>query len=736
MPLTGSFSMGLCEGNETLRGLIQKVLGEAFTSVQFVDASTSLGHENVDLLIVDVDSGIADARVELLLKVARASQTPVLVLGLAQSEAKYRVESAGADEAGGVTQREGWLQRPFSGARLVHVCRQLLGMAVEESVAFRAGADEAFPVFPAGFEADEPPTVELGEGYEALVGADSSEEMLELEELLSLDAEELVEELAGGGVLVGSIHERLVEDAELVREMEHLPEPTALLQLSQPSEGNLLSETLSEVSSSGVSSSGVYPAEGSEVVRGSGVSVVSRHRLGSGHSSVSAAGLSPEIVHSITGTARMLAESWDRLGLAVRTEDRADRIERILFALFKDGLQGAASALSRIPRASGLSGSLDVLGLIDVLHLLRERRLRGRLELCVGEQSFVLYIDGGILEDIESLGGSTDAVLLRILREQAAIDEATFQRLSALDEDEDGLGAPLEMRLRIEQLVDDADLRAARRLRARELFGGLFQERRGNYAFIEIREDSGQAWPIEGLRLNIDEMLLRLLREGQLRVDVRETSRSWNAEKGLIFDPVRAASVRSSALADSERELLLFFQAGETIGEARRHFGNAGEDVERIVDRLVRVELLKPHKVDARRANPRRAVLASAQSGSPVVSGQSLVNQNVAGQGSQVQASRIELDFDLDALVAPVHDPHQSPTAVSDWAIPIPGLLEKVSNISDVVFPEGEEDDDALWDGLDLFFERADMSEVSSELPDTGELDQRIFGSGEQDEES
>lgn len=714
MPLTGGLNVGLCEGNLTLRGLIQEVLSEASMSVKFMEASSSLGEDRVDLLVIDVDSDVAPSRIELLLKVCVASQTPVLLLGLAS------VHESGSSvlAAYGLGESElkyGWLSRPFSGAEIVHHSRQLLGLSTEASVAFVADdEDREPPMFSARFDSDEPPTVELGVNYHHMV-EEGLESARGYEELLSFELEEFANRNAVGGVLVGRVNERVVEDRELEYEIGHLAEPTSLLRITS-SEGFLLSETLSEVSSSGV-----FSEESSGNRARASVSVVSRHRLGGGHSSVSAAGLSPEIVHSIVGTARMLAESWDRLGLAARTEDRADRLERILFALFKDGLQGAASALSRIPSANGFSGNLQVLGLLELLHMLRERALRGRLELCVGDQVFVLYIDGGTLEDIESLGGSTDAILLRILHEQAAIDDVTFARLSVVDDGDDGLAAPLEMRLRIEKLVDDADLRAARRLRARELFGGLFGERRGNYAFIQTLEGSKQAWPSDGLRLNIDEMMLRLLRNDQVVAETLEL----DLEAGFILDPVRAGSIRASALTDSERELLLFFQAGETIGDARKQFGNAGEDVAQVLSRLIRIELLKPHKIDARRLMNRRKVQEASQG---------RASQSVAVQsGAAVQQSRIELGFDLDALVAPVHDPHQSPTAVSDWAIPIPGLLGSGGQASEVIETL---DDDGLWDALDVFFEQENMSEVSSELLlDTGELDQRLFGAGEQDDE-
>ncbi len=734
MPFTGRLSVGLCEGNVTLRGLIQEVLSEASMSVKFMEASTALGEDRVDLLVIDVDSDVAPSRIELLLKVCLASQTPVLLLGMenVHGSGLSILADYGLSES---SLAFGWMARPFTGAEIVYQCRQLLGLSTEASVAFVAGYEDYdddvdLPSITSRFDLDEPPTVELGLDYHHLV-EEGLESARDYEEILNFELEEFANRNAAGGVLVGTVNERLIEERELENEIGHLAEPTSLLRTTS-SEGHLLSETLAEASSSGVF--GEEPS--ANRVRAS-VSVVARHRLGGGHSSVSAAGLSPEIVHSIVGTARMLAESWDRLGLAARTEDRADRLERILFALFKDGLQGAASVLSRIPSANGFSGNLQVLGLIELLHMLRERSLRGRLELCVGDQVFVLYIDSGTLEDIESLGGSTDSILLRILRKESMIDDATYDRLSSIGNSDDGLGAPLEMRLRIEKLVGDDDLRAARRLRARELFGGLFGERRGNYAFIQTLEESKQGWPSDGLRLNIDEMMLGLMRNGQIESKMPES----DVMAGFILDPVRAGSIRSSVLTDSERELLLFFQAGETVRDAQKQFGNAGEDVAQVLSRLIRIELLKSHKVDVRRSLNRRRV----QGTSPVMAVQSAGGQGVVSQvgvlkggaaqnGSLAQSSHIELNFDLDAIVGPVHDPHQSPTAVSDWAIPIPEAPGSEGPISEVI---ESIDDDGLWDVLDVFFEHENMSDVSSELlPDTGELDQRLFGAGEQNEES
>src|SRR5690554_4208646 len=193
MPLTGRLNVGLCEGNVTLRGLIHEVLSEASMSVKFMEASTSLGEDRVDLLLIDVDSGVLPSRIELLLKVSSASQTPVLLLGLADLDdggasvfAEYGLDASGL--------RYDWLQRPFSGSVLVHRCRPLLGLSSDASVAFVGNDDDEvdLPAITSRFEPDEPPTVELGFDYHHSV-EEGLESGRSYEDILSFDLEEFAE---------------------------------------------------------------------------------------------------------------------------------------------------------------------------------------------------------------------------------------------------------------------------------------------------------------------------------------------------------------------------------------------------------------------------------------------------------------------------------------------------------------------------------------------------------------
>ncbi|MBA2663469.1 MAG: DUF4388 domain-containing protein [Bradymonadaceae bacterium] len=679
--MSSTYRVALCEGNATLRRLIIDVLGDANIDVHVLEGPAPLAG-GADLLVVDVDSDVDEA--QAFTAAFSAAKKPVLVLGLRHSREAY------SDFP--------WLSRPFSGASLVQHCQELLGLAGSQRRPDAQGAEEPPPP-PLGIRSqlDEPPTVELGiddalalEGELGLdPGAlarrrkyakfrDTADELAEVMDFeddspMIVDIEDIDSEMMRGGMLISSVQEHFFDDEELENEISLL---TSFIGIARPVPTQTLPDAPAVVR-------GVESAEGSGGVQEGSQGDHSSRRPGS---SVSATGLSTDAVQAITVASRMLAESWDRLGLAARTEDRADRIERVLFALFKEGLRGASAAIGRIPPASGLSGSLDALGLMDLFHTMRDRRLRGRLEVCIAENGFVLYVNEGTLEDIDTLGGSTDALLLRILREQGAIDEATFARFARMHEEDDGLSAPLEMRLRGERLVSDADLRQARQMRAREIFRQIFEGRGGNFAFIEIHPGGGQAWPVDGLRLSIDEMLLDIM-----RADVIETGHSEaTARTSLVIDPLRAASLNPSALTQGEREMLMFFREGETLGEAREQFGEAQSDVDRVVNRLKSVELLK-------RRDPQERV---AKAG-PVPT---------------------KLMFMLDELPAGPVDPHKMQTAVSDWAIPIPDMGRNETTPMDVVSRNRE----VAGPDEDTYLKQSFAAGAPNDelLPPTGEVDE------------
>ncbi|MFU8806200.1 MAG: DUF4388 domain-containing protein, partial [Bradymonadaceae bacterium] len=307
------------------------------------------------------------------------------------------------------------------------------------------------------------------------------------------------------------------------------------------------------------------------------------------------------------------------------------------------GLDGALTEIGRIPAAVGLSGSLEALPLVDLFHTIRDRRLRGRLELCLDDDhgGYVLYIDGTYLQDIDALGGDTDELLLEILHESGVIGDETYQRFRRFQEEDDGLSAPLIMRLRAEQVVTEEELKMARGLRAEALFGHICGNRRGNFTFIEIQQGSAQAWPIHQLGLSVDEMLLKLVREYSIDTGQSEAT----ARTSLIMDVDRTEALDPETLTGTERALLEFFRSGETLDKARQEFGgDSGEPVDEVIQRLKSVELLRRRKT----------------------------HQNFTVKGE-----------------APV-DPHLMQTAVkADFEAGLPDTSEEEGPVTGVLVPEG-----------------------------------------------
>lgn len=580
--------VALLEGNETLRRLFAEVLAEASMEAVWKEGGAA---ELADLLVVDVDSDLDG--VEAVTQAYEEAKRPILAIGL-----KHSLD-AHADGP--------WLSRPFSGSTFVHHCRELLGLTGPDEPTEDVMPSEIPPPIAAELRED-PPTVEIDpEEVLALEGRlglhpgglanqvptlrASVDDVIDLGELdeeasMVVSVESIRGRVTTGGTVVSGIEERMLPLQKLEEQAQSLILPSPI----RPQ--NVHSTTLPDA-----------PA----VVRGAGSRVGGRvgsspgegspaplqiQSSGSAARAMSSTGLSPDTIQAVQDTARMLAEAWDRLGLAARAEDRADRIERILFALFKDGLHGASEEIRRIPMAVGLSGSLEALTLVDLFHTLRDRRLRGRLELCLEDHrgGYVLYVDGGYLQDIDALGGDTDALLLKILFENKVIDEKTYQRFRRFQEEDDGLSAPLVMRLRGEKIVSEEALKAAQRQRAEALFGFICGHRQGNFTFIEIQQGSNQAWPIHQLSLKIDEMVLKIARENQVDMGRSEAT----ARTNLIMDEARTAGLDPKTLTGTERDLLEFFRQGQTLDKARRRFKDeTDEPVDEVVQRLKSVELLK-----------------------------------------------------------------------------------------------------------------------------------------------
>ena len=291
----------------------------------------------------------------------------------------------------------------------------------------------------------------------------------------------------------------------------------------------------------------------------------------------------------LRGFARMLAEAWGRIGQSARVEDRFDRLNRVLHALFERGLDGAGEELRRIPQSEGFNGSLRAISIVGLFRTIRDRKLRGRLEVSTQEQGYVLYLDGGTLSDIDALMGDSEQMLLQILREHGALSEAVYQELLAGHVDPDQLSAPVEMRLRMEGLVSEAALSQARLIRAKEIFRRVCRARSGSFAFIEIFRGDAHAWPVHDLRVSVDELLLDLLREeGSVETGVSEAT----SLSRLVPDANTLAQLRRQALTPQERELLRFFEHGATPDAARLRLQHLG-DIDVLIRRLKKAELLQ-----------------------------------------------------------------------------------------------------------------------------------------------
>jgi hypothetical protein len=255
------------------------------------------------------------------------------------------------------------------------------------------------------------------------------------------------------------------------------------------------------------------------------------------------------------------------------------------------GVKGASEEIMRLPLAQGFSGSLAAMPAIDLLRTVRDRRLRGRLEIASHDDAFVLYLEGASLQEIDTLSGgaSSEEILLEILAQSGALDADTHRELREAYGGAEMM-MPLENRLVRDKVVTKGALREARESRAKAFFRQICALRRGQFAFIEVQPGDGAPWPVEPLLLSVDTILLELLREASFDTgDSRATSRTR-----LVLDPARAAAVQPSRLTDTERRVLELFRHAETVGQAREILAQAPPDeVDRIVNRMKQLEILK-----------------------------------------------------------------------------------------------------------------------------------------------
>lgn len=610
-------SIELAEGNRTLYTLLSETLEEKGFEVR-----SQPEEEPTDLLAADVDSGVSD--LEERFESYRESSRPIVLYGVRGSNRDY-------DEP------DEWLDRPFEPAEFVAACRRALGLEERDSFAEidetdagesqRDGTDDE--------DADEPEAAESGEiqidlDPEADAG-DEEGEVLEIDDASSmvLDVSE-VEELEGGygsGGSLGESTEREALDVESLEEAAEdletgaaLSDPEANPTLPEVPDGGERPGSAPEESSSirqvdsnagpasGAESTGARsnPAPGSGPVEPD--SVVGAQVPGGDGSPPAARGgesgpspggepdlqqpsgrrISPEFERELSEMAGLLAESWGRLGLTARWEDRTERLKRIFSALVEGGLGQASEELERIPPAHGFTGALEVFPPLDLVRLIRRRGFLGRLEISNESDGYVLYFDANRLVGIDDLEGRSEAMLLDCLRESASVDDELYRELR--NTVEDSLAAPLEMRLRTEQLVTEEQLLDARRTRAKRVVEEVLNATTGNFAFIHGGDESGQPWPVNELGLSVDVLLLELLRNG----DVESTTASEKSAEAFVTAGDRLGDEQQTALALVEREILDVCRNPASRDDIVREIGGDPAEVEGAVERLRAVGFLHP----------------------------------------------------------------------------------------------------------------------------------------------
>lgn len=400
---------------------------------------------------------------------------------------------------------------------------------------------------------------------------------------MEMDSEALLDPDMQGGVVRGVVATELIKEHRLVRPMPLSIEPIApsielrSAKVTQPHLPAVRAEATSvQLPSHGLTT----PSE--PLVESSGL-----HATSSGMSTAVSL-VDDETSRELRGFSRMLAGALGKLTLNSRVDDRFEHINRALHALFARGLDGAAEELQRIPQAQGFSGHLRSLSLMGVFHTIRDRRLRGKLEVSSADQAYILYVEGRHLYEIDALVGDHEQLLLQILSEHKVIDDASYQRVLAEREAQGALGASVEMMLRQEGLLGDAALKQAIGLRAMEIFRRACQVRDGQFAFIEISPGDAMPWPVRDLGLDVDELLLELLRQDAVETGISEATASAH----LMPNTGRVLGLPRGALTLVEREVLEIFEGGESLEIARKRLGHLGRELDGVINRLKRAQLL------------------------------------------------------------------------------------------------------------------------------------------------
>lgn len=543
------------EGNKTLRLLMQDALDEVGIDA-VVREDPPIDGEACDMLVIDYDSGLAD--LDEWVELYDENERPVLFLGVKRSRDRF-------------PDRE-WLGRPFSRASFLSQCFDALDLEDESY------SDILIPV------EDDPITRELnydeaielekqlGLGSGSL-GAetpehdeeDSDEEVMNIDEHGSVIIEVTDLDRNRGGQLSGSIDKRAIPREELEREREERVEPDRKRQ-------STFNQTMPDT-----------PLALADGVEGQAHGMTEPAILPPPPTSEE---VSDEMGPLLKSVSRMLADTWNGIGLAARTEDRAERIERVLRAAMTGGVRAASGELRRIPTSLGFAGSLESLTVIEILRTIRDRRLRGRFEIALNDATFVVFIEGGYLEDVESLSGSNELQVLDILLELEMLSQEVYGELTR-GYATGSIHEPVEMKLTRERLVTEENLKIARTMQMKNSFRRMCSARQGSFSFQEIRKGDGQPWPVNGVHLPVDNILLELLRESSIDTgDSQATSRTR-----LVLDANRAAFIDPDSLTPDELSVLRFFRKAQNMGEALQRLD--ANDVNRVVNRLKKLELLK-----------------------------------------------------------------------------------------------------------------------------------------------
>ncbi len=513
----------LLEGNATVRRLMSQALGDSgFEVLEARPDAVGEQHDFADLLIVDIDSGLSGLDAW---RVAYADrERPVLACGVRPRRDDFDAQH--------------WLGRPFAPEGLVTQCRHLLD-APHIPPGLHGLEQDSTPetqklTFEDAAMLEDELGLEKGALSQSISEAEDFDELLDIEHASAADTtdeddsdpfvevdsssaivldvddlEDVHESIGQGGARAGAVRRQRLQDDDL--EWEELAVETPPPALRSSSLNKTMPDAPAVIAPEGVADdSGPEPFPPAPL-----------DEAPSSHGSV--VDLPPNLERHVDQAADLLANSWGRIGLSARTRDRADHIRKVLRAILSEGLTAAAAEIDRIPAAQGFSGSLGVMDLGDLLTTIQERGLRGRLELSIGRGDFLVYLDADILDGIENLSENDEARLLDVLFEMGCLSPEIYDELA--DSLSDDLAAPLQMRLRQDQLVGVDDLRRARQRRAVRLFQELRAVRTGSFAFMEIGQGTGHAWPVDGLSLPLDRLLDAASREDSSVTDPTAATR-------------------------------------------------------------------------------------------------------------------------------------------------------------------------------------------------------------------